>query len=504
MFELKPYALSVAMYLRKSRSEEKEDTEAVLERHKAELTKYAKVNNINVKKVYQEIVSGDSLFCRPQMCQLLKDIEDKLYTGLLCIDIDRLGRGNMQEQGLILDTLKNANTAIITPDKIYDLNDELDETQTEFKTFFARQELKMIKKRLSRGTQATIAKGGYVSNVPFGYDRAYKEKTPTLSPSEEEAKYVKLMFDLYIQGEGSQNIADILSNMGVKPHRGERFNRTSIVKILKNEVYIGKIIWGRKKHHKPKQMGQKHTTEYLPQKDWKVFDGIHPPIIEKETFERVNLMLKDKYHPPYREPNQIMNPLSGILICQFCRKTMTRRSFHIDRKYQSDHLLCTTVGCCKSEKLVNVEKSVISALNQEYHKIKEEYKNNANISIKHSEIVNKMQIELKKIELQKSGIYDKLEQNIYDIDTFTSRIKIINGKIENIKFQISNTETQQQTKCKQDKVIKRIEYVLQNYWGLSPANKNQLLKSVIDTAIYYKPKHYKSGEFDISITYKDI
>lgn len=172
----------VAMYLRKSRAEEGEETEVVLAKHRAQLSRYAAEHMINVVKIYEEVVSGDSLFSRPQMLQLLNDIENQEYTGVLCMDIDRLGRGNMKEQGLILETFKNSSTAIITPDKIYDLNNELDETQSEFKTFMARQELKMIKKRLSRGLHLTIEKGGYVSNIPFGYKRGYKNKVPTLAP----------------------------------------------------------------------------------------------------------------------------------------------------------------------------------------------------------------------------------------------------------------------------------------------------------------------------------
>ena len=53
------------------------------------------------------------------------------------MEIDRLGRGDMEDQGLILKTFKNANTLIVTPRKIYDLNDEFDEEYTEFEAFMA-------------------------------------------------------------------------------------------------------------------------------------------------------------------------------------------------------------------------------------------------------------------------------------------------------------------------------------------------------------------------------
>jgi len=86
----------VAMYLRKSRAEEGEETEVVLAKHRAQLSRYAAEHMINVVKIYEEVVSGDSLFSRPQMLQLLNDIENQEYTGVLCMDIDRLGRSRKQ------------------------------------------------------------------------------------------------------------------------------------------------------------------------------------------------------------------------------------------------------------------------------------------------------------------------------------------------------------------------------------------------------------------------
>ena len=111
---------------------------------------YAKNNNLNIVKIRKEIVSGDKLFNRPEMMQLLKEVEEKKYDSVLVIDIERLGRGNMQEQGLILETFKESDTKIITPLKIYDLNNEIDEEHTEFETFMSRRELKNNKKITAR------------------------------------------------------------------------------------------------------------------------------------------------------------------------------------------------------------------------------------------------------------------------------------------------------------------------------------------------------------------
>jgi DNA invertase Pin-like site-specific DNA recombinase len=99
--------MKTAMYLRKSRAEENESVETTLSRHKETLNEFALKHGLEIARVYEEVVSGDSLFGRPAMLELLRDIGDGCFDAVLCMDIDRLGRGNMKEQGIVLETVKN-------------------------------------------------------------------------------------------------------------------------------------------------------------------------------------------------------------------------------------------------------------------------------------------------------------------------------------------------------------------------------------------------------------
>ncbi len=159
-----------AIYLRKSRADDtSEPLEVTLQRHRQMLEKYMQQHDIAVQDedVFEEVVSGDSLYARPQMLRLLEAVEAGTYTGVLCVDIQRLGRGSMQDQGMILDAFKWSDTKIITPTRTYDLSNDMDETYTEFESFMGRQEYKMIKKRLRRGLNATIENGGYILKDTF-------------------------------------------------------------------------------------------------------------------------------------------------------------------------------------------------------------------------------------------------------------------------------------------------------------------------------------------------
>ena len=104
-----------AEYLRKSRMEEGMDTEEVLAKHRKDLARYAAAHDIHIVETYYEVVSGESLYARPEMLRLLADVEKGLYDAVLVMDIDRLSRGRMKYQGIILDALRDSGTLIITP-----------------------------------------------------------------------------------------------------------------------------------------------------------------------------------------------------------------------------------------------------------------------------------------------------------------------------------------------------------------------------------------------------
>ena len=171
--------MKTCIYLRKSRADEelekKEDVDT-LARHRSTLLEVAKKQDLNIVEIKEEVVSGDSIAKRPKMIQLLEEVEQNTYDAVLCMDIDRLGRGDMQDQGKIINTFKESNTLIVTPDKIYNLNNDLDEEMTEFKTFFARRELKVITKRMQRGRVKSIEEGNFIgSTAPLGYKFRYDE-----------------------------------------------------------------------------------------------------------------------------------------------------------------------------------------------------------------------------------------------------------------------------------------------------------------------------------------
>ena len=498
--------LITAVYLRKSRADEQAETvEDTLRRHKETLLEFAsKQPNIQICHIYEDVVSGDSLYARPQMLKLLEDVENEKFNAVLCMDIDRLGRGSTSEQGIILETFKNHYIKIITPRKVYDLNNDLDEEYAEFESFMARRELKTIKRRLHNGTLKSISEGCYLPPAPYGYRNVRVNKKATLEIVEEEAKFVRMAFDMYANsGVGTQSIAYTLNGLGARPHRSEQFNRTSIAAMLRNKVYIGKIVWNKKHTINRGAVDKKMKTIYHDESEWMVYDGLHPPIVDEELFNKANEILSSRYHKPYND-GTVQNSLAGILKCKKCGFGMQRRPYG-NRKYQTTHLLCATKGCCSSSRLDYVEQSVLNNIQNKLNELKVN-KGKTKSNKNYSAVIAGIDKELNNLQKQKNSLHDFLERGIYDVDTYIERSNIISERTKDLENQRKDLLSKQQIKSVKniDEVIARMENVLKLYWVSTPSQRNKLLKEIITGGTYYKERGWKPQQFTISLDYKDI
>ncbi|WP_338627665.1 recombinase family protein [Clostridium baratii] len=495
----------ICIYLRKSRADEELEKTLgegeTLSKHRKALLKFAKEKELSIVEIKEEIVSGESLFFRPKMLELLKEVEDNKYTGVLVMDMQRLGRGDMKDQGVILETFKNSNTKIITPQKTYDLNNDFDEEYTEFEAFMSRKELKMINRRMQGGRVRSVEDGNYIAtNPPFGYEIDYINKSRTLKINNDEAEAVKLIFDLYLDGNGATSISSKLNNLGYKTKLGNNFSPSSVLTIIKNPVYIGKITWKKKDIKKSKTPGKIKDTKTRDKKDWIVVDGKHKAIIDMYTWNKSQEILKGRYHIPYQLTNNPVNPFAGIITCGICGRKMTMRKLRgIER------LMCTNKCGNRSSRFDSVENDVLEALKSylENYKFKIELNNNVdnnkNVLKKQLTLLTK---ELTTLNSQKLKLFDLLERGIYSEDIFLERANNIDTRISSIQNDISNIEKEisKESNLNTKNNIHIFESCISAYKQTTDIqSKNELLKSILYKIEYIKNKEQKNNEFEIKI-----
>jgi len=495
----------VCIYLRKSRKDEEVERELgegeTLAKHRKALLKFSKENNINIVKIRKEIVSGESLIYRTEMLELLKEVENGQYDAVLVMDMDRLGRGNMQEQGLILDTFKKSKTKIITLRKTYDLNNDFDEEYSEFEAFMSRKEFKIINRRLQGGRIRSVEEGNYISTYPpYGYLIHEEKHCRTLIPHPDQAEVVKLIFDLYVnQYIGTERIAIELTKRGYATYTGAAWNRSVISCMLKNPVYIGKIQWKKKCIRKSSDPEKSKDTYTRPKNEWIISNGKHPPLVSEDIFNAAQEIMHKNYHVPYQLVNGMRNPLAGIIICKVCGSTMKYRPYG----KMEPHVVCIKKCGNKSTKFKNIEAKIILAIESLITKYEVLSESNHAIDNIQLQLLNKnlsvLQSEIVNHNKQKLKIHDLLENGIYDIDTFKERSKNLDDKLKTLQQNIEYIKLKIKTEkscCKDKDILQKTRYILDVYNNTNDiVKKNKLLKDIIERAEYYKSKDQKNDSF---------
>lgn len=476
----------VALYLRKSRFDDETETqEEVLARHEKLLTDYCKRNNLIIKKIYREVVSGENIENRPQCQQLLEDVANGLYEGVVVVEIERLSRGNPIDQFEILETFKDAKAKIYTLQKVYDFSTEndIDEEYFEFGLFMSRREYKTIKRRLVRGKKQAQQEGYFIgASLPFGYDKKRIDKGNVLIPNE-KAELVKIIYNKYVyEGFNVSSIHEYLLKNKIKsPTGNDNWSLSSIRKILKNKTYLGYI-----------------ATNTKPNRDNAIWvKGRHEAIIDIDTFEKAQEKMKQN-DPKIPRSLTVQNPLVSLVYCPQCGHIMTR---YVNR-HRKALLGCRTRHCTNSGTYIDIiEKAIIDELKKElagFNYFLENYgveiEKNKISKQKELELINK---EISKKEAMLNKCCELLEQGVYTIEKYTQRVNVLDSELASLKASLKELENNKADE--KEETIKNAIPILEKvvgseYWNLDPEEKNKLLRSIIDKIELTKEKPNNSWE----------
>ena len=480
------------MYLRKSRMDtdfEEISVEETLSRHRQILEKYCREKKLNVVEVLEEVVSGESLACRPKMMRLLEMINTGMYDGIVCMDIERLSRGSSMEAGYIMQILQTNACKIITPGKTYDLQNESDEQFTDMKFMFSRYELKTITKRLVRGRNQSASEGKFLGSVaPYGY-RIYKlpgEKGNSLKVEPEEAKIVRMIYDMYgQQGMGYNTIAYKLNQLHI-PALSGTWGQTSIANILNNEVYLGKIRWRNEPTKRVVKDGML-TKKRVRNPDYELYEGRHEAIITQDQWDRVKLKQATKNNAAVNCDRELKNPFATILLCGHCGSVMKRKVPAKDQK-TTPWYGCPSPDChCRTIKCDVVEKAILDAMEEwlENYTIELQQEPQSRTDTVETEL-EAVRGQLLQLQSQQDSICEYLEKGIYTVDMFTKRNSALTKEIKKLQSSEAALLKQQaagaQSHRAQQEIIPLTRQILDSYDSLTIPEKNRLWKLVMKKA----------------------
>lgn len=517
------------IYLRKSRADMEAETHGegeTLARHEKALLELARRQRLNVTQIYREVVSGETIAARPVMQQVLDEVGQGRWKGVLVMEVERLARGDTMDQGLVAQTFKFSDTRIVTPMKTYDPANEFDEEYFEFGLFMSRREYKVINRRLQRGRVASVKEGKYIANQPpYGYLRKKleREKGFSLEPHPEQADVVRMIFELYTLGEKQEDgtykrlgvslIVRRLNALKIPPQKGGKWVPASVRDILINPVYIGMVRWNWRPAVKKMVDGQVVIERPRSSiEECVVVDGLHDGIIDPDVFAAAQENISKNPPRPVGERNVVKNPLAGLVVCGKCGRRMVRRPY--GKKNKDDTLMCAATSCDNvSVALHYVEERILEALREWLNDYRLQWelgvapRKNSLVQLKRKAL-KKLEAEIETLEVQRGNVHDLLEQGVYDTETFLDRVLEIGERMRRAAEDRAAVEADLQLEEVREEsrrvIIPKVQRLLDVYQELpTPKAKNDLLKEVLEKVVYVKENngrwHNPPDDFEITL-----
>jgi DNA invertase Pin-like site-specific DNA recombinase len=198
----------------------------------------------------------------------------------------------------------------------------------------------MVSRQIARDTLRSMkqsASEGYFTGgrVPFGYRTEPDGKRARLLPDDDEAPTVRRAFTLCLQGLGALSIGQTLNDSGML-RRGERWKKTSLLYLLRNELYTGIKTFNR---------ANKKTGQDKPRSEWVQVES-HPALVSRSDFEKVQIMMKER--APARHEGG--TPRSGFVFSGLLRCGVCGQALQVINGTGRGGVLYNYYGCCAHRK----------------------------------------------------------------------------------------------------------------------------------------------------------
>jgi DNA invertase Pin-like site-specific DNA recombinase len=294
----------VAIYVRLSKEDrdkqsKNDDSESIINQQ-IMLLSYCEKNNWSVYNIYNDEDFSGSDRDRPQFNKMIKDAQSHKFDIVLCKTQSRFAR-DMEYVEKYINTLfplwgirfvglvDNADSENKSNKKSRQINSMVDQWMLEDLS-------ENIKATLSAKRKQGLWVGAF---APFGYIKDPKNKNHLII-DEDAAQIVRHIFQLYLDGYGTNTLTRKLNEEGIpnpatyKQSKGQPFQCShgecshiwksfSVHRILKNEIYIGNTVQGQAEN-----ISYKSTKKRVkPKEEWDIVENTHEPIIDKETFALV-------------------------------------------------------------------------------------------------------------------------------------------------------------------------------------------------------------------------
>ncbi|WP_415318038.1 recombinase family protein [Clostridium perfringens] len=439
----------IAIYCRVSTEEQSENGYSIDEQERL-LEEWCKKMGYVIYKCYSDRgISGKNIKDRPALKELLSDAKAGKFDMVISWKINRVSR-KLEDVLKIVNLLEKNNITFKSYSEPFETDTPAGRMQFQMMALIGEFERGTIAQNVKMGMIAKAKSGNWCGGRVLGYDlvpnnspEEEKKGKNKLEINEKEAEIVRFIFNEYSKGKGYKAITNKMNKLGYKTKKGNNFSVGSIRDILTNPVYIGEIRYNVRQNWSEKRRRNINPNPIRVK-------GKHEAIIDRELWDKVQLILESKKGKPSRIYDGEY-PLTGILRCPKCGAGMvisrTTNTLADGTKKRIAYYCCGNwknkgTSVCNSN-TIRVDK----ANEYVFKKIEELVSNEAmikavvkNINKERKDkvkpakrLLGDIDKELEKLDKRKRKIFEAYEDDILTKEEFQTRKNELNEKIRTLE-----------------------------------------------------------------------
>ena len=404
---------------------------------------YAKHNNFSVVKIYADKAKSATTDKRPEFQQMIHDSSLNIFDVVIVHKLDRFSR-DKYDSTTYKRRLKKNGIRLLSVTENLDGSPEsiiLESLLEGMAEYYSKNLAREVMKGMKENAYQCKHTGG-IPPLGFNIDPVTKKYVI----NESEAKVVRKIFSLYLDGYGYKKMIPFLNQKGYKTKRGNLFGKNSIHELLKNEKYAGTYVFNRTASKDAFGVRNGHQDKD-DDSIIRIEDGV-PAIISMEDFQKAQArMASNKRQPGFYKAKEIYL-LSGLIFCGECGHAMQgnhRPEYKNRPKYVTYR--CggrdSTKQCDNKEiRREYVELYVLHQLEQRLFNDKaipqlvqmlNEYRQKSNTS--NNKELSELSVRLKEVENQISNIVKAIENGFFQ-ESFKSRMTELEKEKQTLEISI--------------------------------------------------------------------
>ena len=444
--------IPVCIYARKSQEDIKDNS---IDMQINECKRFIEENNEYLRKFsgyqlvlmneadifFEDAHSGMFEDLRPALEQLKKEVKKNKYCACIVLKNDRIGRRKEVYNSIRYQFDTHGCLLISTIER-----DEMNAVSTlnrgmmmEISEYHARNSAELS----SLGMRNCVRNGRNVGLLPFGLRSDEKKR---IVVDENEAPAIRLMFELTMNGQSLEEVANALNMRGYRTRKGQEFTRFNISQMLRNVKYKGTYLYcDNSRELTPKRAN--HRVLQGTREEIRI-DNAFEAIVEPAVFDKVQEMLGEKRKTHYYSATVVDYLLSSTIECAYCHKNMHGNLVRVNKKgdkycvYQCENHRKKLTDCptkpIKIELIEGVVKQIITRI---VNSIFEQYPDYMLISTmeRRDELAKDIERTKRSIASNESSIRNlarKISMNVSLYDIFEAEMLSMKDSIEHYKVRL--------------------------------------------------------------------